>query len=109
MGREPAKYLEHGDRIKPIKGQMLISLGFGSTGTHSLSKILKSIGYTPMHYKPETVLQAIHDRNFGLMMGYNAWLDDPVPSIWKILLEVFIEAKFIMVYRQDYNRRIATG
>lgn len=107
LTRDPARYIGHGSTIKRIHGPMVFGIGFGSAGTHSLSRILTSMGYNPMHYNPEAVLRAVHDRDFRSMLRCNAWLDDPIPSVWRILLEVFPEAKFIMVYRQDYYRHYA--
>ena len=97
--------------IKPkTTNTKVFCVGFHKTGTTSLTKALKILGYNPIHGdgrktwsgadEGETLTALIDDKNFDLptLPLFDAFLDNPYFSIWREL-DAAHTGKFILTIR----------
>lgn len=86
----------------------IFCIGFNKTGTTSLEKALIDFGYQ-MGNQPtaENLLYHYVKGNWAQILAYcesaNAFQDTPfsLPNTWKVLINRFPEAKFILTYRSE--------
>jgi len=83
---------------------MIFAVGFGATGTKSLTWALDRLGFSTQHHCVGAPLQALIHRNFSALTQYDAHLDDPFGALWPILADVFPNARFIVTTRIGYHR-----
>ena len=71
LAHDPVKYLAFGPAlVAPVRKPMVISAGFGATGTRSLASMLSQLGYRVADFEPEMVLWSLVHRNFTPMATY---------------------------------------
>ncbi len=88
-------------------------IGFHKTGTSSLSRALKILGYRTIHGdssssrhggdEGRSLIKLIEAGNFQLptLALFDAFLDNPYFSIWKQLADQFPDARFILTVRDE--------
>lgn len=94
--------------------QKVFGLGFHKTGTQSLDEALKILGFKTIHGDPrkaphggtegsKLLDEYIRQGNYYLPTFdlYDAFTDNPYFSIWKEIVQMFPEAKYILTIRDE--------
>lgn len=91
----------------------VFGIGFHKTGTTSLAKALRILGYNTIHGDPSqsppfgdsgiTLIKQIESGNFQLptLDKYEAFTDNPYFTIWKELYEKYPGGKYILTVRDE--------
>lgn len=78
-------------------------IGFHKTGTTSLAKALKELGYTvtgPNAVRDPNISQNVYDVAFPLVEKFDAFQDNPWPLLFRELDERYPNSKFILTVRR---------
>lgn len=96
-----------------MEKEKIFCIGFFKTGTTSLSKALRILGYNVVHgdsvQEPNfgdhgrTLLQHLEKNieDSSIFSKYDAFLDAPYFAVWKKLVKKFPNAKFIFTIREE--------
>ena len=109
LARDVVSYIADGTPIVPVTKPMILSAGFGDTGTRSLRDILSGLGYVVTQNNPAHLITALAQRDFHPLTAYDAWSDDPLGAVWPILAQVFVNVRLIVTTRPDYHRQYASN
>ena len=94
-----------GRRWRVYDAPLVFGVGFGDTGTRSLQCSLNGLHVRSEHNTPQELLQAVQRHDFGHILGRaQAYTDDPIAGLWKILFAAFPHARFVLTTRSDYHR-----
>ena len=101
-------YFAAGTPIAEIARPVVLSAGYGHTGTHAVAAYLDELGFDVLHNMPGPLLDAIRCRDFSkLAKKFDAFLDDPMGVLWPVLARVFPNHRLVLTYRNDYKRQYA--
>jgi hypothetical protein len=102
-------------RLGARRKKKVFCLGFHKTGTSSLSRALKTLGYRTIHGdssaswhggdEGRSLIKMIEAGNVQLptFALFDAFLDNPYFSIWKQLADQFPDARFILTLRNEQD------
>jgi hypothetical protein len=103
--QDPSRYLSRSPAVRGDPKKMVLGIGFGDTGTRSLSEALRALGLRVRHNDPSTIFWALRKRDFTSIAGLaDAWVDTPVGALWPVLIRAFPNYRAILTTRADYHR-----
>jgi hypothetical protein len=100
-------------RPRPAFQGKIFGIGFHKTGTSSLAKALRILGYRTIHGDPRksghagdegrTLIERIEagDLDLPVLERYQAFTDNPYFSVWRPLAERYPRARFILTVRDE--------
>lgn len=83
----------------------IFGIGASKTGTTSLTEALKILGFRASHWDDHIQLLNAHQNNdfsSKIFQDYDAFLDLPIPLMYKQLDKEFPNSKFILTIREEY-------
>jgi hypothetical protein len=103
--------LERKCRVRPFEAEKVFCIGLGKTGTTSLERALKDLGYRlGNQLRAESLLASYAARNFGPIIEFcltaDAFQDAPFgfPFTYLALDQFFPNAKFVLSVRNDADQ-----
>ena len=80
----------------------VFGIGFQKTGTSSLRRALKMLGYRvagPNWINDPDIQETVYEKAFGIIDRFDAFQDNPWPILYKELAERYPTSKFILTIR----------
>lgn len=80
----------------------VFGIGFQKTGTSSLRRALKILGYRvagPNWIKDPNIARTVHDKAFALIEEFDAFQDNPWPMLYREIAERYPTSKFVLTKR----------
>ncbi len=95
---------QRGEAVRRQMDQKVFGIGFHKTGTKSLAKALRVLGYEvtgPNNFKDRDIAETYHDVTRDLSAQFDAFQDNPWPLVYREMDRQWPEAKFILTVRES--------